>query len=201
MIKTCLFDLGNVLLSFSHDKMAQQIAALFSVTPQEIRKTIFESPLLAQTETGEVTEAQLQKILEEKYETRVSNADLKIASADIFQPIEPMVEAVHELNRQGIRLVLMSNTCSTHMEFAIERFDFLKLFDHYVLSYEAGCMKPEQPIYDDAKKWIDCEPSECFYTDDIEKNIVAGREFGFDAEVFVGPDAFKEQMKSRGIDL
>ena len=47
MIRTFLFDMGNVLVHFSHEKMCAQMGALCEKSAEEVRDVLFESGMQA----------------------------------------------------------------------------------------------------------------------------------------------------------
>ncbi len=201
MIQTFLFDMGNVLVSFCHDRMCRQMGELCGQTGPEIRKLLIDTGLQWEFERGQVTPAAFHLRFEAAVETKVDRDQLAIASSDIFTPNESLQPVLAQLKSRGHRLVLLSNTTIWHFEFVRERFEVLKPFDDFVLSCRAGAMKPDAPIYEAALRAIQCDPADCFYTDDIPDYIAVGRMYGLDAEVFFDTPALILQLQSRGIAI
>ncbi len=201
MIRTCLFDMGNVLVRFSHERMCAQIAALCRCESLRIRELFFDDGMLIEFESGRVTEDQMRQRCEEIAGFPLDAAAWRHAKSDIFELNEGMPELLRELKAGGRRLVLLSNTSIAHFEFVRERFDVLDAFDAFVVSYEAGAVKPEPAIFQTALDVIQCAPQECFYTDDIPEYVAIGRENGLDAEVFTGVSSLLAQLGQRGIEL
>ncbi len=200
MIRTFLFDMGNVLTRFSHDTMCLQIGQLCGLTGEATRQLLIDSGLQWEFERGRISEEAFRSQLSGLVGHPLNLDELRRASSDIFDPIIEMQPILHGLKGQGYRLVLLSNTTVTHFNWIKTRFDFLKPFDHFVVSYEAGAMKPDPPIYEAALANIHCDPQEAFYTDDIPEYVAKGREYGFQAEVFTGPEELLRQLAERGID-
>ena len=50
--KTIIFDLGNVLISFSHEKMFKQVGELIGMSSEEIYELLFEERTRHQYERG-----------------------------------------------------------------------------------------------------------------------------------------------------
>ncbi len=200
MIRTFLFDMGNVLTRFSHDTMCHQIGELCGLSGDATRQLLIDSGLQWEFERGRISEAAFRDQLSELVGTSIELEPLRRASSDIFDPIHEMKPIVQGLKEQGYRLVLLSNTTVSHFDWIKSKFDFLTPFDHYVVSYEAGAMKPDPPIYEAALAAIQCEPGEAFYTDDIPEYVAKGREYGFQAEVFTGPQDLLRHLAARGID-
>jgi glucose-1-phosphatase len=198
-LRTFLFDLGNVLLRFSHDRMVSQVAAACDQSPEWVRAWLMESGRQWRFERGEVSEPEFAAELSRDAGKAVDVGRFRRALADIFVPNDPMDEYVRSLKRQGFRLVLLSNTCASHVAWIREQYRVLESFDRLILSHEVGAMKPDGAIFEAALKVIDCPPNECFYTDDIPAYVEAGRKHGLDGEVFTTPASFVEQLQGRSV--
>ena len=200
-IKTCLFDMGNVLVGFSHDKLCQNVAHVCSADIDQVRKTLMDDGLLWELERGEVSEDLFHDTFSRNIGCRVSRAELLHAIADIFWLNESIVPLVDELKRLGMRLVLLSNTSVTHFNFIRERFDILDRFDDFATSYEAGALKPDPAIYQMALDKAGCPPGNCFYTDDIEQYVIQARAFGINAEVYTSTSDLRSCLTALGVPL
>ena len=201
MLKSFIFDLGNVLLLFSHDRMYAQVAGLCGREPGEIRDAFLNEDLGIRLERGEISELELQNRLERRFGVTFEREALFRAMADIFTPNSEMLAIVDELKRQGFRLVLLSNTNSLHIRWIESQYEVLSKFDACVLSHEVGALKPDPKIYAAAIECANHPADECFYTDDIGTYVAAGRECGLHAEVFVGSGGFREQAARHGVDV
>lgn len=201
MIRTCLFDMGNVLLHFSHEKMCEQIGVLCGLTGLQIRELLLDSGMQLDFERGRMSEPDFHRWLTAKVACEMALDSLRFAASDIFVLNEPMLPILDFLKSSGVRLVLLSNTSVSHFEFIRERYDVLDRFDEFVVSFLAGAVKPEPPIYEAALRAIRCEPAECFYTDDIPLYVETGRRYGLQAEVFTDAAALTGHLSARGIDV
>lgn len=200
-IRTILFDLGNVLLGFSHEKMCHQVADLFEVNVSDVKQFLFDEGLTIRFERGELSEREAHKLLEQKFGKRRKLSDLRIALGDIFTSRPEMHELVKSLKNSGLRLVLLSNTCESHIKWIRSRYNILEEFDDLVLSYEVGACKPEHAIFEAALKTIGCSPGDCFYTDDIAEYVSVARALGVNAEVFLDHEELCERMRLYGLKI
>ena len=200
-IRTFLFDLGNVLLHFSHDRMWRQLADVCECAVPELQSLTERHDLANEFERGRLSEADFHDRLQELTDSRFGRTAFRTALADIFELNTPMPELLKGLRAGGHRLVLLSNTNETHLAWVRERFDVLEFFDDLVVSFRVGVMKPEPEIYEAALRVIECRPEECFYTDDIMANIHAGREFGLEAERFTDVPSLVTHLHQRGVRL
>lgn len=201
MIRTCLFDMGNVLLHFSHDRMCQQIGTLCGKTGDDLRRLLLDSGVQWEFERGLMSAEEFHRHFQELVGTMVDFQELIVAASDIFELNRPMVDILRSLKKQNYRLVLFSNTSVWHFEFIRKRFDILENFDQFVLSFEVNAIKPEPEMYRAGLRSIRCTPQECFYTDDIPRYVEAARKFGFDAEIFTDSDRLVRQLAARGVEV
>lgn len=201
VIRTVLFDMGNVLVHFCHGRMCEQIGALCGRTGPQTREMLIESGLLWEFERGRITEEAFCRQLEHVTGTQLDIDEVRHAGSDIFTVNEPIVPILDALKQGGYRLVLLSNTSISHFNFVSQNYDVLSRFDDYVTSYEVGAVKPEPAIYEAAKHAIGCAPQECFYTDDIPQYVETAREHGFEAEVFVGAEELIGHLRDRGVSI
>jgi HAD superfamily hydrolase (TIGR01549 family) len=201
MIRTFLFDMGNVLVHFSHDRMCRQIGALCGRSAFELRERLMDSGWQWDFESGRISPDDFHQWFESTFKKKVDRHDLARAASDIFTLNEPIVPILDELKSRGYRLVLLSNTSVFHYEFVRKQFQVLDRFDDFVLSFEVQAMKPEPEIYQAALKKIGCDAPDCFYTDDIAQYVEKGRHHGLDAEIFTTVDSLKQQLLHRGIHL
>lgn len=201
MLKTVVFDMGNVLVHFSHDQMCAQIGELCGKTDDEIQRLIIDSGLQWNFERGLITPDELHRRVEELVGQPLSQAALAYAASNIFRLNTPIVPLLDELRQLGHRLVLLSNTSIWHFEFIRSTFDVLDRFDAFALSYEAGAIKPEPQIYEVALKALRCAPHEAFYTDDIPHYVEAGRSHGLHAEVFTDVPSLRSHLRRHGVTV
>lgn len=202
------FDLGNVLLYFSHERACRQMAAVAStpereITVTDVRRVVFESGLEDLYETGELTTAEFYVQFCRQTGTRPELDRLMRAASDIFWPNESVLALVSGLRAAGYRLGLLSNTNEVHWEFvASGRYEQLPgAFDVLALSYQMGTMKPRREIFEQAAALAGVPPSEIVYTDDRPEHVAAAREVGYDAVQFTDTSALVAELRRRGIAI
>lgn len=201
MIKTMFFDLGNVLVFFSHEKMCGQISACSGLTPETVKQILFKERLQEAYETGNIDSAGVYQVFQARSSHSFTLQDLMEAASDIFIPNTPLWPLVEHLKQMGLRLILLSNTSECHFNYVYAHYPVLRLFDDKILSYEVGAMKPDSRIFQKALSRSSCHPEECFYTDDIPEYIAGAKKAGLDAELFVGVPALKQALAARGVSV
>lgn len=200
-IQACLFDMGNVLVHFSHQKMCQNIATVCGVEVSGIHELLIGSGLQWQLERGEISEEQFHADLEQRLQKSLCIKELKHAAADIFWLNESIVPLLQELRQLGMRLVLLSNTSLTHLQFIQQNFDVLKYFDELTTSFAVGALKPDETIYQDAVNKANCSAQDCFYTDDIEPYVLQARSLGIHAEVYTDTNLTRTALRNLGVPV
>jgi putative hydrolase of the HAD superfamily len=194
LIRTFVFDLGGVIVRFSHERMFRQMAAVCGYEAGDLERQLVDNDLLDRFERGKMREADFHREVENLVGQSVDRDRLLRAASDIFEPDEKMGCLIAWLKEAGYRLVLLSNTCVSHFEHLRRHLPVLDRFDARVLSYEVGAKKPEAAIFAAVLAAVGCPPENCFYVDDIPAYVAAGRRFGLRCEVFRGADAFVRQL-------
>ena len=166
VIRCCLFDMGNVLVHFSHKRMCEQLGRLVGQHATDIERILLESGLQWDFERGQCSEDEFRtrflQAADVEPDRHVSLDELKHAASDIFWLNEPIVPVIDRLKDAGMRLVVFSNTSVSHFQFIQQHFDVLDRFDDFALSYQAGSLKPDAEFYDVAAKKAGASPNECF---------------------------------------
>jgi putative hydrolase of the HAD superfamily len=200
------FDLGNVLVYFSHERACRQMAAVAStpdceLTATDVRRAVFESGLEDLYEAGEITTAEFYVQFCRQTGTRPDLDALLLAASDIFWPNDPMLSLVGELRDRGHRLGLLSNTNEAHWAFVTSgRYGQLPGgFDVLALSYQMGLMKPRQEMFHEAAALAGVSPGEIFYTDDRPEHVAAARRVGYDAVQYTDTPSLLTELRRRGM--
>jgi putative hydrolase of the HAD superfamily len=198
-MKTLFFDIGNVLVFFSHPKMFEQIATCTGLSRPFLQDLAAKTSILSDYETGKISTETLYADLLRLAAKPFTLPMFKQAVADIFTPNRDVWPLVEHLKAAGHRLILLSNTNECHFEFLLERFPILELFDSHVLSHKVGAAKPSPLIFKTALEQAEAPPADCFYIDDVPQFIAAAKEVGLDGEVFRGVAPLKQALQLRGV--
>lgn len=176
-----VFDLGKVLVDFDFGIAAKKIAAHGTRPPAEIKSFIDQTPLLIDYESGRVTRLEFFERVRAASGFRGTIEEFGKFFAEIFLPIEPMIELHTELRRRGFQTFIFSNTNDLAIEHIRRDYPFFQNFDGYVLSYEVGAMKPQPEIYEAMEKMSGKRGAEIIYIDDRLENVKGGNARGWRA--------------------
>ena len=199
-IEFIYFDLGNVLISFDHSRAWQQIAGLTGISSEHVEKILLDSGLQIEYEKGEVSTKEFHSYFCQQAQVSISLGDLCFAASNIFDPLDDSIQLLQTLSQAGHRLGLLSNTCDCHWQFFRDdvRFNFLHSnFEQTVLSFVAGCMKPDTDIYRIAARQASCDPESILFIDDLEVNVKAAQSCGFDGIHFQGVSGLLNELTKR----
>ncbi len=194
-----IFDLGKVLLDFSYTKVAETLSGRCRVSQSEIVQALQQSPLLLRYETNAISTEEFFAEMQAVSGFSGGLADFKPIFADIFTPIEPMIQLQAELRSSGYPVYIFSNTNFLAVEHIRERYPFFRDFDGYILSCEHGLMKPDPGIYEIVEQSTDRSGPELVYLDDREENIATAEKRGWRAIHHRTPEESRAKLKEFGV--
>lgn len=200
MIQFLYFDLGNVLVNFTVERMLRQVAGVAGVDAERVREVVFDAGLQTDFETGRITPRQFYDDFCRETGTRPDYQTLEFAASDIFELNVPILPVLTRLAQAGWPIGILSNTCETHWEHCFRRFAILpSLFGTYALSYRIGTMKPDAAIFQAAAKFSGRRPEEIFYIDDMPQHVEGAKAVGFDAVQYTGAPQLCDELRRRGL--
>lgn len=196
------FDLGNVIVNFSHQQMVDQIAAVARVDSQRVHDLIFDKQLQYRYETGQINTSGFHQHFVAETGSDVTTDALAEAASSIFTLNSEIVPILGNLRSCGVRIGILSNTCEAHWKWVRNHFPILsQLFELNVLSFEVHSMKPEPEIYEAAAERAGVPPETIFFTDDREENVSGAAKQGFDATVFESARQLANELHDRGVQF
>jgi len=177
--RVVVFDLGKVLVDFDYGLAAQRIAACALMSAAEVQRVIDHCPLLFRFERGEMTNQEFYH--EVCATTGFTGSYEEFASffADIFTPMEPMIQLHRQICARKLSTFILSNTNDIAIGLIRRKFPFFANFDGYVLSYQHGVMKPDAKIYQVLESLAAAKGAEILFLDDREENVAAAAERGW----------------------
>lgn len=194
-----LVDLGNVLVKIDYAPLAERVRSLTGIGPDQLRATFFADHLVYRYESGLISSAEFHTGLCRRMGCEVPWDQFVSAWNSIFLP-EPILDD-GLLDRLTARLDLwvISNTNPLHFEYLREHYGFFRYFKGFVLSYQAGALKPDPAIFARAVEKTGIEAARTLFVDDQNANVEAARALGFHAFQFVDALRFAEQLRQLGL--
>jgi len=194
-----VFDLGKVLVDFDYGIAAQRIAARGRMTVQEIAKYMSHSSLFTEYELGALTTAQFCAEVCRITGFRATAAEFGECFADIFFPIEPMIQLQAMLRQRGLPAYVFSNTNELAVEHIGRSFPFYANFDGYILSYQHGSMKPDARLYEVVERQSARVGAEILYLDDRPENVAAGAARDWQVILHQTPEQTRAEIRKLGL--
>ena len=196
------FDLGKVILNFSHQRACQQMADVANVSFDSVWSALFESELQNRYETGTIDSAQFHAEFSKQTNSDSDCSDLLRAYSHIFSLNLPILPLITHLALIDFPRGILSNTCLCHWTYVLEQYTAVRdLFPIRTLSFEAKSMKPDAGIYKYAIERAGVEPSRIFFTDDRDENVTGAIAAGMDAVLFESASGLSTELRKRGVDV
>ncbi|MCC7202266.1 MAG: HAD family phosphatase [Nitrospirae bacterium] len=189
MIKLIIFDLGKVILDFSFASVAEGLAsasddALYR-DPANIADYLLKhgNDIAVMYETGRISSREFFNSIKNSFALDLSFDQFKRIWSDIFRENEGVAALIEKLKRD-FSLFLLSNTNELHFEFISKNFPIVHRFDTWILSYEAGVMKPDPQIYRIALDKAGVSAEEAIFIDDTKGHVLGAHGLGINAVEF-----------------
>ncbi len=202
MIKNIIFDMGGVLIDYNPEKT---LYGMFDrETADILLKEIFRNQVWSDKDRGiifpdEIMAQKKDAVPAEVYE---KTAEMVNNFYPYMPPFEKMYDLVKQLKDNGYGIYLLSNASS---DFHVRRegIPALSLFDGVLISADYKLLKPEKEIYLALFEKFSLNPEECYFIDDVQKNIDGARAAGMDGHCYYHGDIeiLKEALKEKGIRI
>lgn len=189
MIKLIIFDLGKVILDFSFSSVAEGLAGSSRHALYKDHGNVADyllkhgTDIAVRYESGKIGSEEFYNHIKESLYLDLSFDQFKQIWSDIFRENEGVADLIERL-KKDFRLCLLSNTNELHFDFIKENFPVVNNFDIWVLSYEAGVMKPDPEIFRIALQKAGIEAEEAIFIDDIRGHVLGAQGLGINSVEF-----------------
>jgi glucose-1-phosphatase len=197
-IQVIVSDFGGVVCTFDYHIFCRRLADRIGRSPETIHGCAFGCELQMRLESGQLTGPAYHQRLMEELGAAIGYEEFCELYGDIFTEAPEMVDLLGRL-RQRYPLLLLSDTNEIHFGFVRPRLASLRLFDHLVLSYEVGAMKPDVRMYDEVVRRAGVPAQACLFMDDRLANVEAARRAGMSAFLFQSVDQCRLRLEEFGV--
>ncbi len=199
MIKTIIFDLGNVVARFDHGLVSKRLSAHTHVPQAEVHAFLFGGRLEDDYESGRLSTAEFVDLVHDRLCLRCAKEELARLYADMFWPNEGVCALVPRL-AERYRLLLLSNTNDLHArQFRPQFQSVLAHFDAVVCSHEVGHRKPRREVFEHCQRLARCALAECVFIDDLEANVAGAQAFGWNGIVYRDDNQLRRDLAALGV--
>ena len=185
MIKTVIFDIGNVLMGFD---WWSYVCSLFSEeTAMIINAAFWKTGYWEEFDRGVLSYEEIVHLMEEaapKYKEEIYTALKRVG--ECMYKHDYAIPWIKQLKEMGYKVVFLSNYSEFLMELKPEVLDFLPYLDGGLFSCHAKLIKPDPAIYQMLCEKCDLVPEESLFVDDNAANIESAKKFGLHAIRFEG---------------
>lgn len=201
-VHAVVFDLGNVLITWDPlpavaRAVGERQAALF-LSDQDFDFMAWNQAQDAGRSWGEAEEVAVTAHPQWEPAIRGYRENFPFS---LVGAIQDTVDVLHELHAAGIRLYALTNWSRELFPLALDRFDFLDLFEDIIVSGQEGVAKPDPEIFAILRERIGHGLGDCIFIDDSAPNIEAAREAGLDAILFTDTGHLRKDLHARGLPV
>lgn len=203
MIRNIIFDLGNVLINFKPEKFLLKFTKDEETINSFIKK-IPRSKIWQDLDRGVLSVQQAYHLFLKKYPKKKELLDKFFKNNNwmrMLTPIHKNVEIVNELKKKGYKLYILSSFIKEAYSYINERYDFLKLFDGAVISYQERKIKPEVKIYQILIDRYELKPEECVFIDDHKIILKPARKLGMKIIHYHPNTDLREKLRKYSINI
>jgi FMN phosphatase YigB (HAD superfamily) len=200
-IRAILFDLGKVLVDFNFETGLEALHSSCSISRNRLEEVLWDEHCIRRYERGEISTSEFHAYLCETADLKMDLAGFCETWTSVFLPDLIISEQLLAELKRRYPLILVSNTNEAHIDYVRKNYRVLDYFDHHVLSYEVGALKPHPKIFEHAIE-ISGHPAESlFFTDDREENIAVASELGMQAHLFRTQSQLIGALTQAGVDV
>jgi putative hydrolase of the HAD superfamily len=178
MIKTIIFDFGDVFLNLDKPATAREL--------KKLEISHFSEEMLHQNrlyEKGLISSEEFISGYCESFPKLTSEIFKNSWNAILVDFPEHRLQFLKQLKQEkSYKLILLSNTNHIHIDWVKQNVSFFEefknCFDAFYLSQELNLRKPEPDIYEYVLKKHDLKPGETLFIDDTPENTEAAAQLG-----------------------
>jgi putative hydrolase of the HAD superfamily len=200
-IDALLFDLGKVLIDFNFETGVQALHASCSISRDRFEQVLWDETWIRSYERGEISTIQFHQYLCTTAKLTLPLPRFRETWSSVFLPGLMVSEDLLALLKRNYPMILVSNTNEAHFEFVRSKYRVLDYFNHHVLSYEVGSLKPDRKIFEHAIAAANRPAEALFFIDDREENILAARKLGIRAHQFKSEARLVAALQNAGVEI
>ena len=175
MIKNVIFDIGNVILTFSRDFLLKHFYN--GKDYDTLKEYLFKDWEMLDEDKISLSEY-YEKVKNSLSPELYSYAKSVLDNWEYYMSYNVgIIDLIRELKSKGYKLYILSNMTRHFIE-RDYKFPILKEFDGIVYSAPIGLVKPDPKIYEYVLNKYSLKAEQCIFIDDMKTNLAAAARFG-----------------------
>jgi epoxide hydrolase-like predicted phosphatase len=167
-----IFDLGNVIINISFDKIFEYWAQASGFAVKEIKQRFEFDDAYAQFERGSITPTTYRKYILQKLELHLSDDEFDNGWNNLYLDAAPGIAELLQDIKSRFRLIALTNTNEIHAQRWKKKYAaLLSHFEKVFCSSEIGARKPEKKVYEIVLQYLGVDPPRVLFFDDSPKNV------------------------------
>jgi putative hydrolase of the HAD superfamily len=203
MIKTIIFDLGNVLINFKPAEFLMQFTDnIFEIN--DFVKKVPKSKIWFDLDRGKLTVKEAYEIFLKRYPEKEELLNLFFKEnkwMEMLTPIQKNVDILRDLKINGYGLYILSSFIEEAFSYVQSIYEFLSLFDGGVISYQVGTIKPEKAIYHILLQQYNLNPEESLFIDDHKVILKPARQLGMKVIHYQPDTDLREELRKFSVKI
>lgn len=199
MIKTIVFDLGNVLIDFCWEAYIEKLP-YDETTKQAISQAMFLSEEWGEFDRSAVPDEEILGWFiahAPNYETEIRAAFEELDST--VRLYDTTVPWLRKLKKAGYHLYYLSNFPRKTYDQVKELMAFTQEMDGGIYSFEVQMVKPEPQIYQLLMERYGIDPTAAVFLDDNQTNIDAAKALGFHTILVKSHEQAVRELEELGV--
>ena len=197
MIKTVIFDIGNVLVHFRWRELYVELGYTGEKF-ERIADATVRNPWWEEFDKGLMTTEEVIDRFAERapeYRTEISEIYEPKNLGELVRLYDYAIPWIQELKADGYRVYILSNWSKPAYDANLDtNLRFLSEVDGALMSFQEGIIKPDRKIYELIGSRYDFAPKEAVFLDDNAANIEGARAFGLNAIHFKNYEQAKREL-------
>ena len=200
MIRTIIFDIGNVLTAFGwRDFMGS--FGFDKETEAKVCRATVESPFWCECDRGvlsdeEILDGFIQNDPTVEKELRQIYSNLH----GIVTRLDYAIPWIQELKEKGYQVLVLSNFSEKGWHENQDALDFMEYVDGGIISYTKQLIKPDPAIYRLLLDQYGLKAEECVFLDDTAVNVKGAESVGMNGIVFENREQAIAELKKLGVE-
>ena len=196
MIKNIVFDVGQVLMSYTPENYLKNLG-FSEKTVQTLRKAIFESTLWEAGDRGIISTEEIWEGFRKNAPGLKKEVQMVYDNLGDVVELMPYVEGwIKNLKEQGYHLYILSNYAEHTYQLSSHKMKFLPYMDGTLFSYVYKMAKPDREIYEKLCTMYQLNPRETVFFDDREDNIAGAGSCGIHGILFQNHEQAKKDLET-----